>query len=317
MAFSYILMFGMMFGDAGNGLVVVLAGIGLLIKGRTQALKDAGLVILMMGLSGIAFGVYYGSYFGIEEWDGKPLGHSPVGANTPTLFLAAIPVGAVLMSIGLVLQIINRLRRGDIVDALMDKFGLAGAVFYWGTLALAVYMVAMHGTSIPLWVALCGLALPLLAVGAREPVHLILAKRHGHGEGHAAPVGETLIVAGIEIFETVIGFLANTLSFLRLAGFAIAHAAVLMASFAIAEQLHKGLGVVGGVLGILIIILGNALAIALEGLVAFVQTVRLEYYEFFGKFFSGAGGRSSRSGSTAGKTGSPLEGKTGKEEVLR
>ena len=142
-AFSYILMFGMMFGDAGNGLVVVLAGIGLLIKGRTQALKDAGLVILMMGLSGIAFGVYYGSYFGIEEWDGKPLGHSPVGANTPTLFLAAIPVGAVLMSIGLVLQIINRLRRGDIVDALMDKFGLAGAVFYWGTLALAVYMVAM------------------------------------------------------------------------------------------------------------------------------------------------------------------------------
>ena len=289
-AISYILMFGMMFGDAGNGLVVALAGVGLRWKGRSQGLKDAGLVLLLAGLSGIGFGIYYGSYFGIEEMGGHPLGKSPLGANTMNLMIAAIAMGVGLMSLGLVLGIINRLRHGHVVDALMDRYGVAGAVFYWGCLALLFYVAAMHGGNVPWWVVLCVLVLPLVAVAAREPLHMVLARRHSHGGGHAEPMGETLVVSAVEAFETVLGFVANTISFVRLAAFAIAHAAVLLASFAIAEQLQKGLGPgLGGVLGVLVIILGNAIAIALEGLVAFVQALRLEYYEFFGKFFSGAG----------------------------
>jgi V/A-type H+/Na+-transporting ATPase subunit I len=288
-AISYILMFGLMFGDAGNGLVVALVGVGLMIKARTQNLKDAGLVLLLAGLSGIGFGIYYGSYFGIEEWNGQPLGHSPLGPDAMNLMLGAVGVGVLLMSVGLVLQIVNRLRHGNIIDAVMDKFGIAGAVFYWGAIALIVFAAVAGGASVPVWLVVGVIVVPLLAVGAREPLHLILAKRHGHGAAHAAPMSETLIVAVIEIFETVIGFLANTISFVRLAAFAIAHAAVLMASFTIAEELHKGLGGIGLVLGIIVIILGNLVAIVLEGLVAFVQALRLEYYEFFGKFFSGAG----------------------------
>ena len=289
-AISYVLMFGMMFGDAGNGLVVALLGAGLIWKGRTLNLRDAGLVLLLAGISGMGFGIYYGSYFGIEEMGGHPLGRSPLGENTLNLMITAIALGVALMSLGLVLGIINRLRHGDVMGALMDKFGVAGVVFYWGCLALLGYVTLQHGASVPWWVAAGVIVLPLLAVAAREPLHLIRMRRQSHASGYTAPMGETLIVSAVEAFETVLGYVANTISFVRLAAFAIAHAAVLLASFAIAHELQKGLGpVVGGVLGVLVIIIGNAVAIALEGLVAFVQALRLEFYEFFCKFFSGAG----------------------------
>ena len=140
----------------------------------------------------------------------------------------------------------------------------------------------------PWWALLCVLALPLLAVAAKEPLHLLLAKRHGHG-GARGTLGETVIVSAVEAFETVLGFLANTMSFVRLAAFAIAHAAVLHGVVRHCRATPQGPGAGGRVLGMLVIILGKLVAIGLEGLVAFVQALRLEYYEFFGKFFSGAG----------------------------
>jgi V/A-type H+-transporting ATPase subunit I len=289
-AISYVLMFGMMFGDAGNGAVVALLGVGLLWKGRTQTLRDAGLLVLLAGLSSIGFGIYYGSYFGIVEIGGQALGKDPLAGNATTLMVAAIALGVGLMSLGLVLNIVNRLRRGDVMGALMDKFGVAGVVFYWGCLGLLGYAVLSQGGNVPWWLALAVILVPLAAVAAREPLHLILARRRqAHGAGHSN-MGETLVESFVEAFETVLAFMANTISFVRLAAYAMSHAAVLMASFAIAEQIEKGVGGgLGLVLGVLVIVVGNVLAIALEGLVAFVQALRLEYYEFFGKFFSGAG----------------------------
>ena len=82
--------------------------------------------------------------------------------------------------------------------------------------------------------------------------------------------------------------MANTISFVRLAAYAMSHAAILMATFLMAAEVQK-VSVGGGVLSTLVLVVGNIVAILLEGIIASVQALRLEYYEFFGKFFSGMG----------------------------
>jgi V/A-type H+-transporting ATPase subunit I len=291
-AISYVLMFGMMFGDAGNGLAVALVGLGLLLKGRTVTVRDAGQLMLYLGLSSVGFGIYYGSYFGVTEIGGRELGSDPLKGSPMLLMVAAVIFGILLMSVGLVLNIVNRFRRGDVLGALMDRFGLAGVAFYWGCLGLLVYVAVLKAGDVPWWLALGVIVLPLAAMALKGPLHLMLARcRPKHEGAHAeAGLGEAVVESAVEAFEAILGYLANTISFVRLAAYAMSHAAVLMASFAIAGQFEKGLGAgLGTAVGIVVIVVGNIVAILLEGVVASVQALRLEYYEFFGKFFSGAG----------------------------
>ena len=290
-AVSYVLMFGMMFGDAGNGLVISLAGLALLLKGRTVGVRDAGQLMLYLGLSSVGFGIYYGSYFGVTRIGGHVLGNDPLEGNPLMLMVAAVAFGVLLMSLGLVLNIINCVRRSDILGALMGRFGLAGAAFYWGCLGLLLYVGILDRGQAPWWMALAIIVLPLLAVAVKEPLHFLLARRHAEREGGHSQggLGEAVVESAVEAFEAIIGYLANTISFVRLAAYAMSHAAVLMASFTIARQFEEGMGGLGTVLSVTVIVLGNIIAILLEGVVAAVQALRLEYYEFFGKFFSGAG----------------------------
>ncbi len=293
MAVSWVIMFGMMFGDAGNGAVVAAGGLWLLLRGKTMTMRDSGLLLLMAGLSSVAFGIYYGSYFGVTEIGGHELGHDPLKGNPMNLMIAAVALGIVMISVGLVLNIINRFRRGDLVGGLLGKFGVAGAVFYWGVLALLLKFSVFREAGLVIPMLILVIAVPLLAIAVKEPLQFMLARRraeHGGHGGHGGSLSEACIESAVEAFDTVLAFLANTISFVRLAAYAMAHAAVLLASFAIAEQIQKGAGpVIGGALGLLVIIGGNVIAILLEGIVASVQALRLEYYEFFGKFFSGSG----------------------------
>jgi len=132
------------------------------------------------------------------------------------------------------------------------------------------------------------LALPVIGWTLKEPLELFCRRRAGKsvepGGSMAGAFSESLVGA----FEGVMGYFANTISFVRLAAYAMSHAALLLSAFLMADAV-KHFPVAGGLLGVLVIILGNAVAIALEGVVASVQALRLEYYEFFGKFFSGGG----------------------------
>jgi len=291
MAVSYVIMFGMMFGDAGNGAVVAAGGLYLALKSRTQAYRDAGLLLILAGLSSVGFGIYYGSYFGITKIGGHHLGHDPLSGSPLVLMLAAVAIGILLMSMGLVLNIINRLRRGEYLNAVMDKFGLAGVVFYWGILGMILvlkFTEYRHSDYAALALVLV-IVLPLGAIAVKEPLVYLLERRRG-GHPHASSLGEACIESAIEAFDTVLGYLSNTVSFVRLAAYAMSHAAVLMASLVIADQMTKvAPGAVGTILWVIVMILGNAVAILLEGIVASVQALRLEFYEFFGKFFSGSG----------------------------
>ena len=287
-ALSYVLMFGMMFGDAGHGAVLAACGLLALFLGRSEKTRDMGLLLLFGGSSSVVFGMVYGSYFGIEHFKKYALWHDPLEGDPMQLMYGAIGVGIAMLSLGLILNTINRFRRGDLIGGLLDKFGLAGLIFYWGALILLTQGTFLRSRGLmSLWFTLF-LVLPAAGWAAKEPLEYIL-HRHSHSGseaegGMAGAVTESLVGT----FEGALSYLANTISFVRLAAYAMSHAALLAAAFVLAEQV-KGLPIGGGVSGIVVIILGNLVAIVLEGIIASVQALRLEYYEFFGKFFSGSG----------------------------
>ncbi len=200
----------------------------------------------------------------------------------------ALAIGVVLISLGLVLNVINRIRQGDVVGGCLDKFGLAGVLFYWGALVLILKGATLQSLGLMGAAMLLFLVLPLVGWALKEPLEYWRKRRAGvvpeAGEGWLSAMTESLVGA----FEAVLSYLANTISFVRLAAYAMSHAALLAAAFAMAAELRQ-VPVVGGGLAVGMIVLGNVGALALEGLIAAVQALRLEYYEFFGKFFSGRG----------------------------
>jgi V/A-type H+-transporting ATPase subunit I len=286
-AISYILMFGLMFGDVGHGLVFVLGGAFMLMRGPAKA-KDFGLLLLFAGSSSMVFGIVYGSYFGIGLFKHYALWHDPLEGDPIRLMYLTIGFGVAMISLGLILNVINRFRQGDVIGGFLDKFGIAGLLFYWGALALLTKTAfftsrGLLGLSIALF-----LGIPLAGWAVKEPIEYLLARRSGGRseahEGMTAAVTESFVGA----FEAVLSYLANTISFVRLAAYAMSHAALLVAAFMLAAQV-KDFQIGGSVWSIVVIVLGNLIAIILEGIIASVQALRLEYYEFFGKFFSGSG----------------------------
>ncbi len=286
LAISYVLMFGLMFGDAGQGALLVLGGLIAFLRGRQrtndkgQMTANVGLLLLYAGVSSAVFGVIYGSYFGLPQLKHFAIWHDPIEGNPINLMYAAIAFGIVMISLGIVLNIVNRFRRGDVIGGFLDKFGIAGVVFYWGALAILAKSAAIQTRGLMPWAIMIFLALPVVCWILREPIHVL--REHGHAE---KGVGLAFAESAVEAFEGVLVYLANTISFVRLAAYAMSHAALLMAFFMMAESVRHATATGS----IAIIVLGNVIAIVLEGVIAAVQALRLEYYEFFGKFFSGGG----------------------------
>jgi V/A-type H+-transporting ATPase subunit I len=287
-ALSYIVMFGMMFGDGGHGMVLAACGLIALLAGRSRNIQDIGVLLLFGGLSSTIFGVVYGSYFGIEELKKYALWHDPLEGDPMQLMYGAMGIGITMISIGLILNVINRFRQGDVVGGILDKFGLIGLLFYWGTLVLLVNGTAIKsrglmGASIFLF-----LVVPIVGWSLKEPVEHFLSHRAGkHNESSEGMTG-AVIESCVGAFEAILSYLANTISFVRLAAYAMSHAALLFAAFMLAAEV-RSFPVGGSIFSIIVIIIGNIIAIVLEGVIASVQALRLEYYEFFGKFFSGSG----------------------------
>ncbi len=282
-AVSYVLMFGIMFGDWGHGGVLAALGIGSLLVGKTEKVRDIGVLLTACGLSSVVFGIIYGSFFGIEHFKEYALWHDPLEGDPMGLMYGAVAVGVVMISLGLILNAINRFRRGDVIGGFLDKFGVAGIVFYWGVLAMIIGgdAISSRGLMVPALVVF--LVVPALCWIVREPLEYFLHRSGDHGT-----LGIAITESFVGAFEAFLSYLANTISFVRLGAYAMSHAALLVAAFMLAEQV-KHLPIAGGVAGVIVVILGNLVAIVLEGIIASVQALRLEYYEFFGKFFSGDG----------------------------
>jgi V/A-type H+-transporting ATPase subunit I len=285
-ALSFMLMFGIMFGDVGHGAVLALGGIAIILFTANEKLRDFGLLSLMAGLPSILFGVVYGSYFGIPALHYYALWYDPLHAPVG-LMLGAVIVGILMISLGAILNVVNAFRRREFLAAVLDKFGLIGVLFYWGTLVFIVKYTTLSEQGLAGTVLVLVVVFPLLALTLKEPLRYALSKRAGRAT-HSENIFMAFVESVIETFEAVMAYLANTISFVRLAAYAMSHAAILMATFAMADAVAGTPGV-GGVLYVVIAIIGNGVALILEGVVVAVQVLRLEYYEFFGKFFSGSG----------------------------
>ncbi len=278
-AASFLFMFGMMFGDAGHGAVLCAVGLWLALRGRSEKMRDAGRIVFSCGLSAAFFGIIYGSFFGLEKFRKYALWRDPLSGDPLVLLKAALAAGVAVISLGLILNVINRLRAGDIPGAALGRFGFAGLVFYWAGISMAAGAAPRHVLPI------MGLAVVCWVI--KEPVSFLRRRGGVAGdaeEGFLAVAAEALVGA----FEGALLYLANSVSFVRLAAYAMSHAALLAAAYALAEAADNIWGR-GSLAGILAAVAGNAAAIGLEGLVAAVQALRLEYYEFFGKFLEGGG----------------------------
>jgi V/A-type H+-transporting ATPase subunit I len=286
-ALSFLLMFGMMFGDAGQGAVLFL--LGYFIFRYNYRYMDYGVIFMECGLSSVLFGCLYGSVFGLEHII-PALWFRPM-ENIAYFVKVALVVGVALVSLGFVLNLINALRLKE-YRSLLSAGGLAGTLFYWmlagsGLKYLFTGRLASGELKLIGWGAAILTAIMLL----HRPVLRVLGryfKRLRPGEtDRPEGIFTEFMESVVEVFDGIIRYLANTISFVRLAAFALTHAALFMAVFSIANVLSHGKG--SGLSYWLVVIIGNFLVILLEGLVVSIQTVRLEYYEFFGKFFRGGG----------------------------
>ena len=276
---SFLLMFGMMFGDVGHGFVLSGVGAFLAMKGRKASQKSAGWLLFYGGCFSMVFGLLFGSVFGVEDLL-PALWMKPMESITQ-LFRVAIFFGIGMVTLAIGINVLNGIRKKDILGAVFDKAGLLAVIVYWCGIVVATRMITTRAEAsgnvsriIPILMLVSVVLLFL-----KEPiVHLARGKRKLFPEGVA-----TGIMGGIvELLEIFLGFLANTVSFIRVAAFGLAHAGLFMAIFALSDAVR---GMAGGVVSVLVLIAGNVVIICLEGLVVTIQAVRLEFYEFFSRFF--------------------------------
>lgn len=299
-AVAYLCMFGLMFGDAGHGLVILLVGLLGLARARKKGAKD-GLyrLIAYCGGAAIVSGLLFGSIFGQKllpplwfDYHGAVMGGESAGPVSSIYDVLGVTVrfGMAVLALGMVLNWVNLIRKRDWFSLVFDKAGLLGAWIYGAGAWAAFFFVAHDYKALPPpGILALGLGLPTLALGFKAPLEFIRERRHGHAEEKAGCGAAFAFVLEwlVEVLEIYSGYLANTLSFMRVAGLGIAHVSLMVAFAQIARMMSPGGGTSVG--GIAVLVLGNALVIALEGLSAGIQSLRLNYYEFFSKYFNGTG----------------------------
>lgn len=259
-ALTFLIMFGSMFGDVGQGAVI--AGAAVLFRGKLGRFWPFG---LMAGLSSVGFGLLYGSLFGYEHVL-PALWMSPL--SDPLLMLGlALGWGVVFLTVACLLAIYNRLAVANWSGAVFGHHGIVNLLFYLSLIAGGLRVEQGKDFGLPATVLI---VLSLGALAMHSWRHL------------QAPVGEKILVVFIETLETIIGYVSNTLSFLRVAAFSLNHVALSIAVFTLADMM----GAFGHVVTV---VLGNLFVLVLEGGIVMIQVMRLQYYEGFSRYFSGDG----------------------------
>lgn len=300
-AVAYFCMFGLMFGDVGQGIVLILCGfLGFLMyKNKNKNLVDFSFLIVWCGISAVIFGAFFGAFFGLQfkplwfDYHGIIRGHSHGTGFVKDIYsilVITIYFGILVIGVGLILNCINLIAKRRWFLLFMDKGGLIGGWMYGAGVYTGWYFASHGFKGLPNgYVLLFGLGLPAFLFLFKAPVEYIIHKKHRSSQNkdpspHFTPflVVDFIMEWFVELMEIIGGYLANTLSFMRVAGLGIAHVSLMYAFM----EMAKPAGPFGA---IFILIAGNGLVIFLEGLSAGIQSLRLNYYEFFTKYFTGTG----------------------------
>jgi V/A-type H+-transporting ATPase subunit I len=308
--FFFTVLFSIMFGDLGQGFLIFLfsavlyfgrlhglsrwkiyaplgmaAGMGSMIMGfltgSVFTFEDA-LVPLTRSISSTLFGTSVDRFLQIMPSEGPQ--------RTLAFFGFTLALGSLVNSTGLVLNIINKIRRGSIAEAVFSKTGIAGALFFWWSLGMGLR--AVFGSK-PEWFDALGLGLPLLAMMFEEQfcriieAHRRIRPHQSSGEELVSDNNESVLIICVKAFvaliESISYYLSGTLSFLRVGAFALSHVVLSYIVFELGGML--GRGSFAGMSGrVAVVLIGNAIILLLEGLVVVVQVIRLQYYEFLSKF---------------------------------
>ena len=292
LAFTFPTIFGMMFGDVGEGLVIAtIAYIMYKYLGtKNSAFINFGKILFSCGIASIIFGFIYGSVFGIETllpaiWK-SPLNAVKSGMMKELIGFALF-VGIIHMTMGLLINSVNNIYKKGITG-IIGSFGKL--LLFFGVVTI---IVKIFNFPIPLFsilgkhsitlIALLGLFLPILLIVLEEIIHEIRHKLY---------VKNILSALGNALFEsadTTIMFLSNTLSYSRILILVLVHAIISEVIYIISELLME-IPYVGVFVHFLFILIGTILLIfGLEALVVYIQTIRLHYYEWFTKFYSSGG----------------------------
>jgi V/A-type H+-transporting ATPase subunit I len=284
-AVTYCILFGIMFGDLGQGLILVLLGLIMEAKGKGRLWGIIGRV----GITSMVFGFLFGSVFGYEDAL-NPIHQSLFhvreklfdvmsNSNTMPLLLGAMGIGAVLILTTMVMNIINNARHKRWGEVLFSQNGVAGFLFY-GFLLVCMAKVLISGDRSLLTPAFI---IPFLAVPAvcfllKEPLSNLLS---GKGMKPNETWGGYITESIFEVLEIILSFVTNSMSYLRVGGFVLSHAGMMVVVMTLVKMTGSG--------GIVTLIIGNLFVMILEGMIVGIQALRLEYYEMFSRYYTGGG----------------------------
>lgn len=299
-ALTFPILYGAMFGDLGQGLVLMLVGYLAHKRIFMKGLQSLGLLLVYCGASATIFGYLYGSIFGFEghlveeylHFHFEPTWISPL-ENILTILGFAIDAGIILLIFGYLLGLFNMIRSRDWAHFWFGHTGVVALVFYISFLSLLGGFLGDTAIAPKVAVAINSLPFPFTLIAGVFALGIMfsgflrnLVEGHrplieGKGVGGFAMF---LVQSFMDLFESIISMLSNTLSFVRVGAFAVAHGGLSLAFFSLAgEEPDLGFWIT--------LVIGNIFIIGFEGLIVYIQTMRLHYYEILGKFFHGGGMR--------------------------
>ncbi len=281
---TFTVLFGMMFGDVGQGILVSIIGF-LMWKFKRM---DIGKILIPCGIAATLFGFVYGSVFGFEHaldplYNSIGLKSAPLPAieSATTLVIIAAGIGVFLVFLAMLLNVISSLKRRDFGRALFSPSGVCGIVFYVSL--IAGMLLSLFGIQIMnVFYVICLIVIPVILIYLGEPLSKLI-----NGEKNWKPEkwGEFLVQSFFELFEAMLSYITNTMSYLRIGTFVLVHAGMMLVFFTLAGLI----GAEGSVPYIIMIVFGNCFVIALEATLVTIQVLRLEYYELFSRFYVGDG----------------------------
>ena len=282
-AITYSFIFGIMYGDVGQGLCLMIGGF-LLYKKKHSDLAG---IISMAGIFSTIFGFMFGSIFGFEEvipalWlrPREEMITLPGVGSINTILVCAIVFGMFLTLVTMVLHIMNYSKQKNTEETYFGTNSFAGIIFYG--LVVVMIILVFSGHTVPA-ASLFGvlIALSALAMFFKEPLTKIIEKEKGPKiEGGMVMF---LVQGFFEMFEVCLSYFSNTLSFVRIGAFAVSHAAMMSVVLMLAGAEN------GGSPNWVVVVLGNLFVMGIEGLIVGIQVLRLEFYELFSRYYRGDG----------------------------
>ncbi len=271
MAVTYSILFGIMYGDVGQGLVLIALGIFLYQKKGMWL----GGILASVGVFSTLFGFVFGSFFGCETL--IPGFHVlDSGANATRILLVSAGLGVVMIVMTMGINIVNGIRQKDMKKIFFTNNSLAGLVFYLAVVIGAVVTLTTGAKVFSGIYVICLIVLPILVMFVQEPLGKLAAHQK---DWRPASIGGFIAENFFEMFEVILSFVTNTVSFLRVGAYAICHAGMMLVVYTLA----------GDPASPVVLVIGNILVMGIEGLMVCIQVLRLEFYEMFGRFYQSGG----------------------------